>query len=172
MAEGWTTRPATADDTDALALVGSATFLESFAGILNGGSIVRHCAVQNSAERYNGYLASGAKAWLAEAETGQAPIGFALLTAPDLQCAREGDIELKRIYALSRFHGSGLGADLMQTVIDGAKGFERLLLGVYRDNSRAIAFYKKHGFDPVGERRFEVGGTFYDDVVLARQLGL
>jgi GNAT superfamily N-acetyltransferase len=154
----------------ALSLVGSATFLESFAGILAGDAIVRHCATQNSAERYHAYLSAGAKAWLGEAESGNAPVAFALLTAPDLPCARDGDIELKRIYALSRYHGSGLGAGLMQAAIDAAKGFDRLLLGVYRDNPRAITFYRKHGFEIAGERRFEVGGLFYDDIVLARSL--
>jgi diamine N-acetyltransferase len=166
----WVIRKATANDVAALSLVGSATFLESFAGILAGDAIVRHCATQNSAECYQNYFNAGAKAWLGEAETGRAPVAFALLTVPDLPCARDGDIELKRIYALSRFHGSGLGNALIEAAIDEAKGFDRLLLGVYRENPRAIAFYRKHGFELAGERRFEVGGTFYDDIVLARQL--
>jgi diamine N-acetyltransferase len=166
----WVIRSATANDVYALSLVGSATFLDSFAGILYGDAIIRHCASQNSTERYHGYFAAGAKAWLGEAQTGRAPVAFALLTVPDLPCARDGDIELKRIYALSRYHGSGLGTALMEAAIEEAKGFDRLLLGVYRENPRAIAFYRKHGFELAGERRFEVGGTYYDDIVLARQL--
>jgi ribosomal protein S18 acetylase RimI-like enzyme len=167
---GWGIRAASSNDVAALSLIGSATFLESFAGILAGDAIVRHCSGQNSAERYQDYFSAGAKAWLGEAAIGKAPVGFALLTMPDLPCAGDGDIELKRIYTLSRFHGSGLGTALMESAIDEAKGFDRLLLGVYRDNPRAIAFYRKHGFELAGERRFEVGGTFYDDIVLARKL--
>lgn len=170
MNDGWVIRSATPDDVAALSLVGSATFLESFAGVLDGDAVIRHCAEQNSAALYHSYFAAGAKVWLGEAETGRAPVAFALLTEPDLPCAREGDIELKRIYALSRFHGTGLGSALMDVAIDEAKGSDRLLLGVYRENPRAIAFYRKHGFELAGERRFEVGGTFYDDIVLARQL--
>ena len=47
---------------------------------------------------------------------------------------------------------------------------DRLLLGVKQDNERAIGFYRKQGFEQIATRRFDVGGTFYDDVVLARAL--
>ena len=58
----------------------------------------------------------------------------------------------------------------MDAAVDAARGFQRLLLGVYRGNHRAIAFYRKSGFEQIAERRFEIGGTFYDDIVLARPL--
>jgi diamine N-acetyltransferase len=85
----WAIREAGQDDADALALVGSATFLETFAGVLAGAAIVEHCARANSAQAYRTYLERGAKAWLAEIDPGAAPIGFALLTAPDLPGARK-----------------------------------------------------------------------------------
>ncbi len=114
-------------------------------------------------------MAEGAKVWMAEADRG-APIGYAMLTAPDLPDAQAGDIELKRIYTLSRFHGSGVGAALMQAVIGASHGYDRLLLGVYRHNDRAIAFYRKQGFELAGTRQFNVGGTLYDDLVFAKPL--
>ena len=154
------------DDAAALSLIGGATFLESFAGILEGEAIIAHIASQNSADSFAKYLAAGAKGWLAEAAQGGAPIGYALLTPQDLPGGEDGDIELKRIYTLSRFHGSGVGAALMQA----ASGYKRLLLGVYRHNARAIAFYQKQGFEPIGTRQFNVGGTIYDDLVLAKPL--
>jgi diamine N-acetyltransferase len=82
----------------------------------------------------------------------------------------KGDVELKRIYVLSRFHGTGVGAALMSAATSGAGAASRLLLGVYAGNARAIAFYTKNGFEPIGQRKFDVGGTLYDDVVLGRQL--
>ncbi|HWT43844.1 MAG TPA: GNAT family N-acetyltransferase, partial [Sphingopyxis sp.] len=99
-----------------------------------------------------------------------APIGFALVGKPDLAAALDGDIELKRIYSLSRFHGSGLGAALMQRALEAAQGHRRLLLGVYAQNERALAFYRKQGFADLGTRQFNVGGKLYDDLVLARPL--
>lgn len=169
MSPDWTIRPAGPDDAQALSVAGSATFLEAFADIIEGNAIVSHCTKQNSAETYAKYLAGGAKAWLAEASKG-APVGFALLTEPDLPGAREGDVELKRIYTLSRFHGSGVGAALMQAAVEATAGYQRLLLGVYRHNERAIAFYTKQGFEPIGTRQFDVGGVLYDDLVFAKTL--
>ncbi len=51
-----------------------------------------------------------------------------------------------------------------------ARGAPRLLLGVYAGNDRAIAFYGRQGFKPVGERSFLVGANRYHDLVLARRL--
>lgn len=166
----WRIRQATREDVGALALIGAATFLETFADVLDGAAIVAHCERAHSRAAYEAYLDAGAQAWLAEVEPGQAPVGYALSAEPDLPGARESDRELKRIYSLSRFHGSGLGAALMTAAVEAAAGHERLLLGVYARNARAIAFYRKHGFEPIGERRFDVGGKLYDDAVLARTL--
>lgn len=166
----WSVRAAGAEDAEALALIGRATFLETFAGVLSGDAILGHCATANSAEAYAAYLAKGSRAWLAEAAPGAAPVGFALLTAPELDAAQPGDIELKRIYLLSRFHGTGVGMALMDAAVAAARGSARLLLGVYAGNDRAIAFYTRNGFTRIGERRFDVGGTAYEDIVLARSL--
>ncbi|ALJ14347.1 GNAT family N-acetyltransferase [Sphingopyxis macrogoltabida] len=166
----WTIREAGADDAPALALIGAATFLETFAGILDGDAIVGHCAAQHCEVAYRAALANGARAWLAEAQPGGAPVGFVLVGKPDLAAARDGDIELKRIYSLSRFHGTGLGAALMTQALEAARGHRRLLLGVYAQNDRALAFYRKQGFADLGTRRFNVGGKLYDDLVLARPL--
>lgn len=166
----WTIREAGADDASGLALIGAATFLETFAGILDGDAIVGHCAAQHNEAAYRAYLADGGRAWLAEVHPGGEPVGFALVGKPDLAAALDGDIELKRIYSLSRFHGSGLGAALMTCALEAANGYRRLLLGVYAGNRRALAFYRKQGFADLGTRQFDVGGKLYDDLVLARPL--
>ena len=166
----WRIRPAGPEDADALGLVGAATFLESFAGLIDGTALVAHCRDQHAAETYRAYLARGAKAWLAEIEPGGAPVGYALSCTPELELAQPGDLELKRIYLLSRFQGSYMASALMQAVMSEAAGARRLLLGVKDDNSRALAFYRKHGFETIGTRRFDVGGKIYNDYVLARPL--
>lgn len=166
----WRIREAQSGDAEALALIGAATFLETFAGILDGAAIVNHCALHHCAAAYRDYLNGGARAWLAELSPGEAPIGYALIARPDLAAAVEGDCELKRIYTLSRFHGSGLGGALMDAALLGAAGHARLLLGVYAHNARALAFYRRNGFEKLADRQFNVGGKLYDDVVLARPL--
>jgi GNAT superfamily N-acetyltransferase len=169
-------RLANATDAGALALLASATFLETFAGILQGHDIVAHCAREHRPARYTEWLArDDAALWLAEAEPGAAPVGYALLVPSDLPAAnpQRSDQELKRIYVLSRFHGTGLGAALLGAVAAAARsrGAGRLLLGVYAGNARALAFYVREGFRPVAERQFQVGTRTYDDRVLALELG-
>jgi ribosomal protein S18 acetylase RimI-like enzyme len=161
-------REAGLEDVEKLALVGAATFLETFAGVLGGSAIVAHCKSKHSAEYYSDALASGCRGFVAELDPDNAPVGFVLVGPPDLPATGEGDLELKRIYVLSRFHGSGLGAALMQQAIAAADGFRRLVLGVYDGNDRAKRFYQRNGFEPIATRRFDVGGTLYDDTIFAR----
>lgn len=161
-------------DEVALSLVGQASFLEAFAGTLAGPDIVAHCAKQHSVEKYAGYLADAVSAvWIAEAARG-APVGYLVLTRPDLPLADISDLdtEIKRIYLLHRFQGGGLGARLMEVAHAHARnlGQRRALLGVYGKNEAAIGFYQRLGYGKVGERRFRVGANTYDDWVMALAL--
>lgn len=164
----WRIRPAAPADAARLALVGAATFLETFAGILDGDAIAAHCAREHAPDAYARLFGAGARAWLAEAAEGGAPIGYALLAPASLEAAAPTDLELKRIYVFSRFHGRGPAAALMAEAI-AAAGDTPLWLGVYARNARAIAFYARHGFTPAGTRRFRVGDALYDDTVMVRR---
>ena len=170
----WRVRKTGIDDVRRLAQIGSATFLETFAGILDGGAIIDHCERAHSTASYSDYLAAGAQAWLAEVAPGAAPVGYALLGRPDLPGASQdgSDLELKRIYLLSKYQGEGIGAALMGEAISEARkaGARRLWLGVYADNERAQTFYRKLGFSDEGARRFRVGSKEYDDMVFALSL--
>ena len=168
-------RLCTAEDASTLAIVGSATFLESFAGLVPGDAILAHCRKNHVASAYEAYLAHPqTRAWLAEVPPGAAPVGYALLTAPEFppELVREGDLELRRIYVFSRFHGSGTGMRLMKLAIASARqqGAKRFLLGVHPDNVRAIAFYRKNGFHRIGTRTFRVGDAQFEDPVFALEL--
>ncbi|MFL6709340.1 MAG: GNAT family N-acetyltransferase [Massilia sp.] len=174
MSHALTIRRATQDDQDALALVGQSTFLETFAGILDGSAIVEHCRRAHCAAYYRDVLGDPAAAiWMAESPDGKAPVGYAVLTRPDLPGADAGrDLELKRIYLLSRFHGGGAGKRLLQHAVAfaTAAGAARLMLGVYAGNEAAIAFYLRQGFVHFSHRQFNVGGRLYDDHVLSLTL--
>jgi len=166
-------RKCQAGDEGALSLVGQATFLETFAGVISGRDILEHCAREHSTDKYAAWLNDPASAvWIAEVEPGRAPVGYIVLTTPDLPLADlvPGDIELKRIYLLSRFHGKGIGRRLVDEARRYAATNERrrLLLGVYEGNTAAIAFYEKYGFRQIGERTFKVGATFHHDFIFAQ----
>ena len=44
----------------------------------------------------------------------------------------------------------------------------RVLLGVWDQNTRARSFYERQGFKVIGARQFMVGTTLHDDPVYAR----
>lgn len=159
-------------DQEALALVGAATFLETFAGLLTGPDILAHCRVQHAVAQYAAWLADPDYR-LCLAELDGAPVGFAVLSPPDLPVAvTTDDIELKRIYLLHRFQGEGLGRRLLKWSVSQARlaGKKRLLLGVKADNMAALAFYDRVGFVRIGERKFLVGTMLCDDYILSLAL--
>jgi ribosomal protein S18 acetylase RimI-like enzyme len=167
-------RDATIDDAPALALIAAATFLDAYANMLPGDAIVAHCALHHTPEAFAQYLSEPqTQAWLAVTSTGTT-VGYAMNTTPDLPLddLATDDIELKRIYLLSRFHGIGIGQRLMDAASAGARAAaaRRLLLGVYAENPRALAFYRRNGFAQTGTRQFTVGHLVCDDYVLAKVL--
>ncbi|MEN9704256.1 MAG: hypothetical protein RLZZ393_135 [Pseudomonadota bacterium] len=160
-------------DAALLALVGRATFLESYAGTLPVEDIVAHCANKHAPEVYDDWLQDGRSvSWLLEASHGAAPVGYLVLSAPDVPVVDPGpdDWEIKRIYLLSRFQGGGNGRRMMEACAAHAKtlGCARLLLGVYSRNEQALKFYARMGFTQVGERMFRVGASEYYDYILGR----
>lgn len=59
------------------------------------------------------------------------------------------DLELILIYARQAYWGTGLGHRLLETAI----GTNPAYLWVFRDNTRAIRFYQRHGFTPDGTEK-------------------
>ncbi|WP_263380888.1 GNAT family N-acetyltransferase [Granulicella paludicola] len=181
-----TLRPATVADAAALALIGAATFLEAFTWMLPGSDIVAHCAKHHTAAAYEGYLAKpNTRVTLATAGSfadDLSAVGYTLLSDPELPTINilSGDIELKRIYLLSRFRavpvmghpGIRPAQALLDTAITDALalGRTRLLLGVNDGNQRALNFYYRNGFIEAGTRTFQVGSLTCSDLILAKAL--
>ena len=177
-----TLRPATLADAPALALVGAATFLEAFTWMLPGADIIAHCAKSHTAEAYEAYLARPETRITLATAGHDAPVGFAMLTAPELPTFHvlPSDIELKRIYLFSRFRNSpvqnapGLrpAQALLNAAIAEARTLHRtrLLLGTHANNHRAIAFYHRNGFTEAGTRTFQVGTQLCSDLIFAKPL--
>ena len=68
---------------------------------------------------------------------------------------------MERLYLLKEFYNLKLGQELMQHAIDLSKanGEQGMWLNVWKLNERAIRFYKKNGFVPVGESQFVLTET-------------
>ena len=168
-------RLCTPEDAARLALVGAATLLDAYAGFLPGDALVLHAARHHYPAAYEAELARPhSRAWLAEVEPAAAPVGYAMLTAPEFpeELVGQGDLELRRIYLLSRFHGAGVGWKLLEAAVAAAReqGAPHLLLGLHPENHRAMLFYRRQGFRQVGTRRFQLGETPFEDPVMRLRL--
>jgi ribosomal protein S18 acetylase RimI-like enzyme len=81
-------------------------------------------------------------------------------------------IELRQIYLLNEYHGSGLAKALSEWAIGEARGqgFEELYLTVYVDNHRARRFYDRYDFEAVGRYDFMVGEHADEDIIMRKTL--
>jgi ribosomal protein S18 acetylase RimI-like enzyme len=167
-------RRAGPEDAAALALVGGATFLETYAEIVPGRDMIAHVADKHAPAVYAAWADDPAMcAWIAETRTG-APAGYLVLIPATLpvEAPLADDLEVLRIYVLDRYHGTGLGHALIRIAIDEARDRKapRLVIGLHGQNSKALAFYRRQGFEVIGRRSFTVGATVCDDLVVALNL--
>jgi diamine N-acetyltransferase len=77
-------------------------------------------------------------------------------------------VELARFYVHRDWHGRGLAMRLMRACLSAAPHADPFWLNVYKRNARAVAFYAKCGFVPVGTAPFRMGDDVQDDWILAR----
>jgi ribosomal protein S18 acetylase RimI-like enzyme len=98
----------------------------------------------------------------AQLKRGEAP---ACVTGPD-------PIEVMRFYVAPTRHGQGIAQTLMDAVLTTARadGAHTIWLGVWERNPRAIAFYRKCGFEDAGSQPFLVGTDLQTDRVMTRAL--
>lgn len=83
-----------------------------------------------------------------------------------------GSIEIVRFYMTKEAIGTGAAAILMDFCLDVAREhkFKTAELSVWKENHRAIAFYKKFGFEIVGETEFLLGKDLQFDHVMVKTL--
>jgi ribosomal protein S18 acetylase RimI-like enzyme len=161
-------------DAARLALLGGATFLASFAHDHPGDALVAHVDFYHSRDWYAALLADpDCAAWILETSL-KAPVGYAVLTPPALDCPTEtADLELKRIYLLGPWQSGGWGAILLDAVEAEARARNaaRLLLCVYSANHAAQRFYSRRGFTDTGYKQdFLVGDIAFEDMIWAKDL--
>jgi len=81
-------------------------------------------------------------------------------------------LEIRRIYATQEYLGKGIGKELMKAAIHEARerGCNRIWLDVWEKNPRAINFYKKWGFQEVGNQTFKLGDDLQNDFIMELEL--
>lgn len=81
-------------------------------------------------------------------------------------------LELKQLYVRRTHHGTAVARDLMAWVLEeaGRRGYDDVVLSVYCDNARAQRFYRRYGFEHVGDHFFMVGAHRDDEWLLRLRL--
>ena len=86
--------------------------------------------------------------------------------------ASNNALEIARLYAMRQMIGKGVGRFLMQTSLEIAQKQKKdtIWLGVWKENHRAIDFYKKWGFEIFDECDFILGNDLQKDWLMKKKL--
>ena len=164
-----TIRRAIPEDNRLLANLGRQTFNGSFAADNRPEDMRAYLDAAFNAIQQTSELKDPTSIFLIAEVLGE-PVGYAHLlfdVPPDFIPAGR-PIHLQRIYSVRQWIGRGVGPALIKACI--AKALrakaEGIWLGVWEKNSRALSFYKRWGFIPVGVQPFQLGGDRQTDRVL------
>jgi ribosomal protein S18 acetylase RimI-like enzyme len=160
-------------DAEMLAELGARTFSETFAADNSAEDMAAYLAASFGKAQQRSELADPEALFLI-AEVEGVAAGYAKLKigdAPD-GITNKLPIELVRLYAAQQWLGRGVGSALMQSCIDHSRqrGRRILWLGVWENNQRARAFYRKWQFREVGTHIFQLGQDAQTDILMERSL--
>lgn len=168
-------RPATADDAELIAAIAEKTFRDTFTTESSAQDVDDYARDSFELSRIQAELADSANSFLlASVDEATAPIGYAKLRTGTSEPSVTGSnpVELERLYVDKTMIGKGFGAALMQASLDMARdrGYQTIWLGVWEENERAIAFYKRWAFQQVGTHIFRLGTDDQTDFILTRSV--
>ena len=175
-------RRATAADAADVAWLAALTFPLACPPEAARTEMATHIAEKLTPGHFRKWAASDRHALLVH-DDGTRLLGYALLVRGAPEGAAEADavrqasgldapyVELSKIYVQPGVQGGGVAGELMRAAADAAAELGPELpywLGTNALNLRAQAFYRKHGFETIGQRPYVVGGLAHEDLVLLR----
>jgi ribosomal protein S18 acetylase RimI-like enzyme len=162
---------ATIDDAQIISTISKQTFYEAF-------------HLQNTKADMDLFLASHFSVADTEQELLEANNTFYLVYNNDALCAyakvvdvdypnelpSSKTLRISRIYVLDAFIGKGIGKLLMQTSLEKAESLNKthVWLGVWEQNTSAIEFYKRFGFEQFGTEIFILGTDPQTDLLMQK----
>jgi ribosomal protein S18 acetylase RimI-like enzyme len=166
-------RQANISDAVSLAKFAEHTFKDAFVYDNLASNIDMYCQQNFSSQiQQQEILNSNVVTFLAEVD--QALVGFAQMKLESsVDCVNASrPAELYRLYVATNQHGTGIAHKIIQEVLCRASeaNSDRLWLGVWEDNPKAIAFYQKYGFKMVGEHIFNLGLDPQRDLIMVADI--
>jgi diamine N-acetyltransferase len=158
-------------DAKQLSELAERTFRETFAATNTAENMALHCRTSYSESIQAEEICNPDMTTLLCEQEGRL-VGFAQLrwgAAPGCVVA-DAPGEIQRLYVVSDCHGKGVARGLMDASLAEMTGrrSDVVWLGVWEQNPRAIAFYRKFGFVEVGAHVFSMGNDPQRDIVMAR----
>lgn len=172
-------RPATVADAVLLTELSAVTIRQAFGPPYNPAPLVEEYIDQafSVAQMTAELMDAGAAFFLLEQD--RVVIGYAkmrrakpLRQLPKLYRQAGNAVEIQRIYLLAEYIGQGQGRLLMEHCLSWARQqqYRAVWLGVWERNERALSFYKKLGFEPIGFHYFMFGSERQRDFWLLKPL--
>lgn len=162
-------------DEHRLALIGQATFMETFAEHHNIEDILAHCASLHSPAFYRRWLEDAdVRIWVLEKGASKTPVGYMAVTSADLSVPDCGDddLVLQRIYLKEGWYDRCIRSRLFANAIRYAQelGCKRLWAWDFVKNRKILEFYASVGFRPRSQYLYRVGSSEYQEVALSLEL--
>lgn len=171
--DGVRIRRARSEDAVPLAELMERTFRDAFGPANDDADLALHCRTHYAPDIQAGELADPAFSTLVAEQAGSL-VAFAQLQAGETppEVGGPAPIQLARFYVDQAWHGRGVAQALMDAVRTEARarGARTLWLGVWEQNPRGIAFYRKEGYREVGMFDFMVGTDRQHDYIMERPL--
>lgn len=164
-------RDAAPADAALLSELGARSFVETFGHLYDPTDLAAFLKTHNPDDWHAALTDRATRVMIAETHGDVA--GYARVGSPTLPFAAEGHpVELHQFYVLTPWQGSGLAQRMMDWVLamGRALGGDAMYLSVFSDNTRARAFYERHGFTFVQRYAFMVGSHEDEDHILRRPL--
>ena len=163
-------RAAEPDDARALSAIAARLFIQTYESEVPRQVLEAYVAEDFNPELQRAELRDpGVVTLLAEQHGAIAGYAQVRRQSAPLDLEYELSIELWRIYLDRSCHGRGIGKRLLAAAGKAARSMsgEKVWLGVWERNTRAIAFYEKHGFSVAGYKEFNIGTEIHRDLVMA-----
>jgi ribosomal protein S18 acetylase RimI-like enzyme len=164
-------RQAEDSDAPALAVLAEKAFRDAFAALNTIADMQMHCAQSyGQALQLAEIRDPSRETFVVESDGSLAAYAQLRLDAKSPRVTGDRQMEIQRFYVDAKYHGAGIAHQLMGHIVAraGAAGDSALWLGVWERNPKAIAFYRKWGFDVVGEHIFNLGNDPQRDLVMRR----
>lgn len=168
-----TIRQCVPDDLGLLRDISRKTYFETFAAMNTPENMAAYLDEAFAAERLCEQIGDADSSFYF-LYCGDEPAGYVKVNEGPAQTDM-GDsaaLEIERIYVLKPFQGAGLGQYLLDWAlrIAAGRGKRYCWLGVWEKNKRALHFYKKNGFYPIGVHSFWMGKDEQTDYIMRKDL--